>query len=515
MTNKTGSAVGVVTAPECSVLEGSKHAQGQVKVGGIGRIVIGNTLAQLVARGAGIIAGIGTNAILSRHLGPAGFGHYNLAFAYVLLVAGIFANWGLGNIAVRDASQNLDQIEPILASAALLQLLVSSVSYVLLLVLTHILANGAEDVLVAIAGVTLLVMPIDLLALALQVRLQLARAAWVGIAGSFLTLGATAVAVILGADVTTIVAVSTGTTIIRYALILLVLRGRLEWRKVRPDFTRLKPLLSDSWPLAIATTFVTLFLQAPIIFLSKLSTDAQLGYFSAAGKISSQLTIVPLLLMASLYPLFARLFKEDQVALGILLQKSLRYMVVLALPLAIVGLFVGRWFAQVLFGARFTPAGSVLGMLIVQAAILYPTIIVGEVLIAIGRQKVNLWLNLGQCIVVIVGCVLAIPHFGANGSALALVVGTIATAVGSLFVASRYVALDLRAIVGAVFLPGAALTGCLLVLRLFLPLGVVLPLALLTYAILSVGTKAVDRKDVALACSIFKRPSFLVRKSVS
>lgn len=477
--------------------------------------MIGNTLAQLVARGAGIIAGIGTNAILSRHLGPAGFGHYNLAFAYVVLIAGIFANWGLGNIAIRDASQNLDQIEPILASAALLQLLVSSVSYVLLLVITRVLANSAEAVLVAIAGVTLLVLPIDILALALQVRLQLARAAWVGIAGSFLMLGATAVAVMLGAGVTTIVAISTGTTIIRYALILLVLRGRLEWRKVRPDFTRLKPLLSDSWPIAIATTFQTVILQAPIIFLSKLSTDAQLGYFSAAGKISSQLTIVPLLLMTSLYPLFAQLFKEDQVALGFLLQKSLRYMVVLALPLAIVGPFAGRWFAQVLFGARFTPAGSVLGMLIVQAAILYPAIIVGEALIAIGRQKVVLWLTASQCIVVIVGCVLAIPRFGAYGSALAVVIGTVATAVGGLCVISKHVALDFKTIVQAVFLPGTSLMGCLMILQLFLPFAVVLPLALLAYTILVVVTGAVDRKDVALANALFKRPSFSSRKIVS
>ncbi len=514
MSNNPGAAAETTVVLGPSIAPSAVRSDAKAKAG-LTRIVIGNTLAQLVARGAGIIAGIGTNAILSRHLGPAGFGHYNLAFAYVLLVAGIFANWGLGNIAVRDASQNLDQVEPILASAALLQLLVSSVSYVLLLILTHIFANGAEDVLVAVAGVTLLIMPIDLLALALQVHLQLARAAWVGIAGSFLTLGATAVAVMLGAGVTTIVAVSTGTTIIRYALILLVLRGRLEWRKVRPDFTRLKPLLSDSWPLAIATTFGTLVLQTPIIFLSKLSTDAQLGYFSAAGKISSQLTIVPLLLMTSLYPLLARLFKEDQAALGILLQKSLRYMIVLALPLAIVGLFVGRWFAQVLFGARFTPAGSVLGMLVVQAAILYPAIIVGEALIAMGRQKVNLWLNVGQCIVVIVGCVLAIPRFGANGSALALVIGTIATAIGGLFVISRHVALDLRTIIQAIFLPGTTLIGCLVVLQLFLPLAVVIPLALLAYTILVVATGAVDRKDVALANLLFKRPSFFSRKIVS
>lgn len=75
MTNKASTAAQVAVAPSQAqaVPDDSSLRRLDASPGrSIASIVTGNTAAMLVAQGAGLVAGIGTNAIISRHLGPTG-----------------------------------------------------------------------------------------------------------------------------------------------------------------------------------------------------------------------------------------------------------------------------------------------------------------------------------------------------------------------------------------------------------------------------------------------------------
>ena len=62
-----------------------------------------NTTSQIVAKGATVVLGFLTVGLLTRYLGVAQYGIYNLVFAY-LTFFGIFADFGLQLSLVRDLS---------------------------------------------------------------------------------------------------------------------------------------------------------------------------------------------------------------------------------------------------------------------------------------------------------------------------------------------------------------------------------------------------------------------------
>lgn len=499
--------VGDVEGYQDSLLSGSVYPAIKANEPRLAHVVANNTLAQLVTRGVTVAAGIGTNAILSRYLGPTGFGVYNLVFAYLAVATGIFADWGLGAIVVRDASQEPDQVESILASASVLQLVASVLAYISLLAIGHFLAHGSLDVAMSIAGLPLLLVPLTILAGILQVRLRLVRAAGVGVIGAVLTLSAVVLAVRNHAAVIGIVAAITVATILRYGLILVAIRKQLAWRKLRPQRTRFKPLMKASWPLALSTTFSTITQQAPILLLAQLSTSSQIGYFSAASKIASQMTIPPLVLMTSLYPLLSGFAATNRNALAALMNKSLKYIILLAAPLALVGMVMAPWIVRILYGHKFGEASSVFALLTVQAAVLYPTIIASQALIALGRQRLNLWLNICESVLVVAGCVVAIPRFGANGAAVILLSGASVMCCAVLWAADRHVDINLRRL-NSISIPIVAMTLCVMFLHPFLPEIVVLALSCISYLILLRVTRLIDHADVAMVTSLFRKKPF-------
>src|SRR5882762_9536866 len=67
--------------------------------------LVSNTAVQLVGPALRISIGLVSSALLTRYLGVRSFGEYGLVFAYVATYSGIFNDWGLGTILLREISQ--------------------------------------------------------------------------------------------------------------------------------------------------------------------------------------------------------------------------------------------------------------------------------------------------------------------------------------------------------------------------------------------------------------------------
>lgn len=386
---------------------------------GLRRLVVRNTSIQLIAQGAALVGSIATNALLGRALGPTLFGQYNLAFAYVGLVTGVFANWGLGTIAVRDANRNLEETEPILGTAIMLQAGASLVSYTVLLFVAHFLIGGPEGLIVSIVGITLLFMPLDLLGLVLQIRLRLVRGAFVTVTGSSSMFLAVVIVVRARPQFATIVLILVAASLLRYLPLLVVSLGLLDWSRLHAQRSYMHSLLQSSWPLGVEAIATIIISQMPTIILGRLSTSEQIGYFSAANKILGQFAVFPIIVSNSLFPIFSRFFSSDVVVFRRWLCRSLRYMVILAAPIPVVGWLFGGRLAIALFGPGFAAASAAIAALSAQAAILFPGIVAGYALIARGKQRTNLVLSTGGGATVILACFLLVPTLGAVGAAMA------------------------------------------------------------------------------------------------
>jgi O-antigen/teichoic acid export membrane protein len=392
--------------------------------------LISNTAVQVLPPATRVLTGIVLAAVLARYLGVQGYGEYGLAFAYVAIFAGVFNDWGLSFICLRDVSRNPADRARILWGGASLQAAIAAMTYGALLLSLLLVGYPAEvKVATAVIGVTLFLAPIDLLAISFQADLRLAPVVWTTVAGSLASFLLLMTAVALHASLTGLVGATVLGLLLQYATL-----ARLALGATPPALSQLTatwlPLLRESWPIGANTVFSALVQQAPMIALSAVSA-ASLGLYVAAGKLPLQLVLIPLILRGSTVPLLSRSWVMDRSRFV----HQLRLLVSLSslggMGLALLGVGLAPLLVGLLFGPTFAGAAPAFAWLMILVAILLPGILLGEVLIVSGNQRINLAIQAGSLPILAVTLAWLLPGLGAAGAAGALALTQVAVIVAT------------------------------------------------------------------------------------
>src|SRR5439155_483997 len=129
----------------------------------------------------------------------------------------------------------------------------------------------------------------------------------------------------------------------------------------------------------------------------------------------------PLAIRASTFPLLSRTWTADPARFKVILERLIRASLLMAVPLALLAVGFADPITRLLFGAAFGGAAAPFALLSCVLALLFPGILVGEALIAAGRQRVNLAI-LALSLPLLAGCLAWLaPGEGAVGAAIALV----------------------------------------------------------------------------------------------
>src|SRR5262249_16803487 len=113
----------------------------------------------------------------------------------------------------------------------------------------------------------------------------------------------------------------------------------------------------------------------------------------------------------------SRLAAADVPALAALYRRTLRNFALIAVPTVVGVMLCAPLAVSLLGGARFGPAVAPLRILIWSTGCLYPAILAGNLLLALGRPQLNLraWL-IATPVNIVLNFVL-IPRYGAPGAA--------------------------------------------------------------------------------------------------
>jgi O-antigen/teichoic acid export membrane protein len=218
------------------------------------RRIVRNTVAQAVAPAMRAVLGIFLTIAVSRYLGITKFGEYALAFAYVALITGIFANWGLTTVTVREITRHPQEREIYITSAATLQFVIAVLSYLImgigLLVLHH---PATTSYAIMIYGLTVFLTPLDILTLRFQAELRLHRTMPPTVIGVLLNFLFTIAVVALHGPLTGLIAASVASLVVQYVWVLLLARP-LPLKRPRPFHYHWGMLAREAWPIGAGTT---------------------------------------------------------------------------------------------------------------------------------------------------------------------------------------------------------------------------------------------------------------------
>ena len=365
--------------------------------------------------------------ILARQIGPTNIGIYTSALAMTTIFV-IFVDLGFTNVFIRESARDKAGMQKLLSSVLGAKLLCGAASYAAMFITLKALNFEPEfTLMVIISGITMLFDSFNLTTYgALRAQNNLRYESFSLLASQFLSMIIGLTAVFLGLPIYFLILAFTIPSSLNSLYSATILRRKYGLR-VTPAFEwpELKRIAIMSLPFALAAIFGRIYSYVDVIMLKKIAGNVAAGIYSTPSKITFAFQFIPMALVASLYPRFSQYFAEDKEKLKQLFLDSLRYLLIIAIPISVGIAILSRDIILLFFTAKYAPSILPLRILIISLVFSFISFPIGSFLNAVNKQNVQTGITAVILFFNFTLNLILIPRLGAVGAAIAALSGNI------------------------------------------------------------------------------------------
>ncbi|MBA3807486.1 MAG: oligosaccharide flippase family protein [Solirubrobacterales bacterium] len=383
-----------------------------------GRFLRGGGM-RVLAYGSGLLVGLASTPLVTRHLGPVDWGHFITVTSLIFIVAAL-TEGGVGNLGVRELSIGDDASRRSFMSNLLgLRIALSLLGAAGAIAFTF--AAGYPSVLVegtALACVSLLLQGVQAtLGVALTARLRLGWLAVMDFTAQFITAAFMVLLVLAKAPLLPFYTVAILTAGVSLVLVTSLVHNEVS---LRPAFSLSgwRTLMSDSIVYAAATTLGIVYFRIVVIAMSLLASRTQTGYFSLSFRILDIINGIPWLLVASAFPILARAARDDDERLRYALQRLFDGGLVVGGFVSLCVIIGAPFAVKVIGGAKFDPSVEALQIMGAGIIATFLVAIWSFALLTLRLYRELILVNGGVVALAVALSVLLIPSHQASGAAV-------------------------------------------------------------------------------------------------
>jgi O-antigen/teichoic acid export membrane protein len=394
-----------------------------------GPAAIRGTAIRFVGYGISVLVGLAAMALLFRHLGVEDGGRYVTIVALVGLFGGV-TDAGLTTIAVRELTVRSGANRDAVFRSLLGLRVVTAFAGVALAILFAGAAGYGSTLVVgtALAGLGFALQSIQLtLSAPLVKELRLVWVAaldvlrWVSFA--LLIVGLVG----LGASLLPFFAVT-----IPVGLLVLALTAWLVRRRslLRPNFDTAtwRVLLREALPFAVAIAVVSIYFKVAVILVSLISSAEETGYFAASFRVVEVVVVLPQLAVGAAFPILARAAEIDRVRFAYGVRRLFEALLLFGAWVALCLVLGAGLVIDIVAGPDFAPAATVLRIQGLAVLASFVAVLWSYALLGLRRHG-DLLLMTAIALAVTTALTLVLTvEFGANGAAVATVIGEVTMA---------------------------------------------------------------------------------------
>ena len=377
--------------------------------------------------------------IVAQAYGPDALGHYSIAQTVVSLVTPFLAT-GAEAIAIRDLVRGGEARGKVAGSAALL-LGLFTVPAVLLPIGAAYAAYGDDPVTVTLViwlAVAFLPTPLYVIDFLWKAELRPAYSVVPRLAVMLVSLGAKAAAARMGYSIIAIGAITAAEAWISALLLAVVfLFARRRGERWSLDREAFRGLFAQTLPAMIAMLAVLVFFRITHLMLGWLSNYHEVGIYAVAFQLIQVPNILPTIVLTTCYPRLVALREENPARYQEYLDRLLSFFSFAGWALVLVVLAGGDWAMNLLFGAKFQGSGLTLLLLSISMLCNFSAAVRGQLIFIANRPNLHVANALIGLATLLPANFLLIPHYGAQGGALAVTVASLVSGVLTSFLFSE------------------------------------------------------------------------------
>ena len=204
-----------------------------------------------------------------------------------------------------------------------------------------------------------------------------------------------------------------------------VLNKHIVKPKFELDKSFCKKITIAALPFAVSAVLYSIYYSIDVVMLSKMVGNYATGIYNATYKLISVLTLFYSVYTAVIFPVMSRFFKNDEFLLLISFEKSIKYLMLAIIPLAIATMFYSLDIIQLIYGHKYDAASSVLSILIWTVCLLFVSGACNTLLNASHKEVTVTKIYAIAAMFNIILNLFMIPHFSYDGAAITTVLSDV------------------------------------------------------------------------------------------
>ena len=180
-------------------------------------------------------------------------------------------------------------------------------------------------------------------------------------------------------------------------------------------------IVRGTFPFALMTIIGIIYYRIDTIFIEALLGLSFVGFYSAAYKIMETLKIFPEIISTAVFPTLTHNISKNTALVQKSTMQLLKWLNILAFPLAVGGTLLADKGIILLYGEQFTSSIVVMQILFWTLIPLFNSAITSAIINASKKPVVNLYLGISNLVVNVGVNLLLIPVVGIKGAAIATV----------------------------------------------------------------------------------------------
>ena len=443
------------------------------------------------------ICGFIWTILLARYLGVEEFGIYGFAVSFTAMLSILF-DLGVGMYIVRHIATDYDSAPKYIGNAIPLKGLFSTVGFFIILIILIIMKVDELTLTVTILFTIEQIIKrfVELMNASFQ---AFEEGKYQGIGNSLLSILLLIFIILsiytnlglIGITISYILANLIALIYEYYIFNNLFVKPKFEF-----DKTFCKCVTLAALPFAVNAILYSVYYSIDLIMLTNIVGNYAAGIYNATYKLISVLTLFYSVYTAVIFPVMSKFFKNDKKLLVISYEKSIKYLMLFIIPLAVGTMFYSLDIIQLIYGHQYDNSAPVLSILIWTVCLLF---ISGASNTLLNASHKEITVTKIYAIAAVFNTVLnffMIPYFSYNGAAVTTVLSDVLIVALQTYVIYRIghkvnkkLYSDLIKII-----IGSAVLGIALYF-LNLNMWVALPVGIIIYLVVVYLLKVIDKDD--------------------
>jgi len=377
---------------------------------------------------------------LARYLGADGFGILSFALSFTIIMS-VVADLGLSLLAVREISRDKSISPQYTGNLIMIKLLLSSITLCLIVLFINLLKYPSQTVQVVYLLAFWMVFTsfTQLFYSVFQAYEKM----------EYQSLGIVLYSIILLFGVfygifnnfsiqwfAIIYLLSSGLVLV-YTLFVYLAKFPHPQLELNWNFWKSKMLLA--LPLSIASIFSVIAFRVDTVLLSLFQNNAVVGWYSASYKILEVLLFIPMVYNTAIFPVLSNFYVSSKESIQLVYVKSIKYLVLLGLPLAAGITILSKEIILILYQSAFSQSIVALQILIWTIPFILLTSSFGIILISMNKQVLAIRISLIAMIFNIGVNLVVIPQFSYLGAAVVTVLTELVDCILLFYYLSKFI----------------------------------------------------------------------------